>query len=81
MAVTPTPAAEVVEEGICPACGRVPVLGVIGVTDGFKAALLSHVDLVAVETLALQVSTLLENAQLYAELKSEESFRDNVITA
>ncbi|UCH84504.1 MAG: PAS domain S-box protein, partial [Candidatus Latescibacterota bacterium] len=58
-----------------------PVLGVVGVTDGFKAAVLSQVDLVAVETLALQISTLLENSQLYAELKHEESFRDNVINS
>jgi PAS domain S-box-containing protein len=65
----------------CPACGRLPVLGVIGVTDGFKAASLSQVDLVAVETLALQISTLLENSYLYAELKKEETFRENVINS
>ena len=68
-------------EAICPACGRLPVLGVIGVTDGFKAASLSQVDLVAVETLALQISTLLENSQLYTELQKEETFRDNIINS
>lgn len=66
---------------LCPACGRLPVLGVIGVTDGFKAASLSQVDLVAVETLALQISTLLENGYLYTELKKEETFRENVINS
>jgi PAS domain S-box-containing protein len=68
-------------EAICPACGRLPVLGVIGVTDGFKAGQLSQVDLVAVETLALQVSTLLENSQLYTELQKEETFRENIINS
>ncbi len=81
MTVTPSPDARPLEEGICPACGRIPVLGVVGVTDGFKASALSQVDLVAVETLALQVSTILENSQLYGELKYEETFRDNVINS
>jgi len=65
----------------CPACGRVPVLGVLGVTDGFKAASLSKVDLVSVETLAVQLSTMLENTRLFQELKHEESFRENVINS
>jgi PAS domain S-box-containing protein len=81
MSLTPSPDTDGVNDAICPACGRLPVLGVIGVTDGFKAAVLSQVDLVAVETLALQISTLLENSQLYTELKHEESFRDNVINS
>ncbi|MEJ2720621.1 MAG: ATP-binding protein [bacterium] len=81
MSLTPSPDGDSLDAAICPACGRLPVLGVIGVTDGFKAAVLSRVDLVAVETLALQISTLLENAQLYTELKNEESFRDNVINS
>jgi PAS domain S-box-containing protein len=79
----PFMAAETAElsEAICPACGRLPVLGMIGVTDGFKAASLSQVDLVAVETLALQISTLLENSYLYTELQKEETFRDNIINS
>jgi PAS domain S-box-containing protein len=81
MMMTPTPDTASSEDGICPSCGRLPVLGVLGVTDGFKAAVLSQVDLVAVETLALQISTLLENAQLYSELEYEESFRDDVINS
>ena len=72
---------DTLSEAICPACGRLPVLGVIGVTDGFKAGQLSQVDLVAVETLALQISTLLENSQLYTELQKEETFRENVINS
>jgi len=70
-----------VEEYSCPACGRVPILGVLGVTDGFKAASLSKVDLVSVETLAVQLSTMLENTRLFQELKQEESFRENVINS
>jgi len=81
LTATPSPDTKPLDEGICPACGRLPVLGVVGVTDGFKAGALSQVDLVAVETLALQVSTILENSQLYGELKNEESFRDNVINS
>ncbi|HER19649.1 MAG TPA: PAS domain S-box protein, partial [Chromatiales bacterium] len=65
----------------CPACQNIPILGVVGVTDGFKAASLSKVDLVSVETLAVQLSTMLENNRLYLELKQEESFRDNVINS
>ncbi len=65
----------------CPACDRIPLLGVLGVTDGFKAASLSRVDLVSVETLAVQLSTMLENNRLFAELQQEESFRDNVINS
>lgn len=72
---------EGLSDAICPACGRLPVLGVLGVTDGFKAASLSQVDLVSVETLALQISTLLENSQLYTELQKEETFRENVINS
>jgi PAS domain S-box-containing protein len=65
----------------CPGCHRFPILGVIGVTDGFKAASLSKVDLVSVETLALQIGTILENTRLYNELKQAESFRENVINS
>jgi PAS domain S-box-containing protein len=65
----------------CRACGRVPILGVLGVTDGFKAASLSKVDLVSVETLAVQLSTMLENTRLFQELRQEEGFRENVINS
>jgi PAS domain S-box-containing protein len=71
-----------IEHGFhCPACDRIPLLGVVGVTDGFKAASLSRVDLVSVETLAVQLGTMLENNRLFAELQQEESFRDNVINS
>jgi PAS domain S-box-containing protein len=65
----------------CPGCGRVPVLGLLGVTDGFKAASLSRVDLVSVETLAVQLGTMLENNRLFTELQQEERFRDDVINS
>ncbi|HET6348285.1 MAG TPA: ATP-binding protein [Candidatus Krumholzibacteria bacterium] len=71
-----------IEHGFtCPACGRVPVLGVLGVTDGFKAASLSRVDQVSVETLGVQLATMLENNRLFAELQQEERFRDDVINS
>jgi PAS domain S-box-containing protein len=65
----------------CPACAKVPLLGVLGVTDGFKAASLSRVDLVSVETLGVQLGTMLENNRLFAELQQEEQFRDDVINS
>jgi PAS domain S-box-containing protein len=65
----------------CPACGKVPLLGVLGVTDGFKAASLSRVDQVSVETLGVQLATMLENNRLFAELQQEEQFRDDVINS
>ncbi len=65
----------------CPVCERIPVLGVVGVTDGFKAAALTDDDLVSVENLAVQISTMLENNRLFAELKQEEGFRENVINS
>ncbi|HEX6789785.1 MAG TPA: ATP-binding protein [Candidatus Krumholzibacteria bacterium] len=65
----------------CPACGKVPLLGVLGVTDGFKAASLSRVDQVSVETLGVQLGTMLENNRLFAELQQEEQFRDDVINS
>jgi PAS domain S-box-containing protein len=68
-------------EARCPGCHRFPILGVIGVTDGFKAASLSKVDLVSVETLALQIGTILENTRLYSELEQAEAFRENVINS
>lgn len=71
-----------IEHGFsCPGCGKVPVLGVLGVTDGFKAASLSRVDLVSVETLGVQLATMLENNRLFAELQQEERFRDDVINS
>ncbi len=69
------------DEYRCSACGRVPVLGAIGVTDGYKAATMSKVDLVSIETLAVQISTMLENSRLFAELRSEEAFRQNIINS
>lgn len=81
LSMTPSPDETSFDSAICPACGRLPVLGVVGVTDGFKAGALVQVDLVAVETLSLQISTLLENTQLYSELKYEENFRDNIINS
>jgi PAS domain S-box-containing protein len=78
---SPSKDATTLDEAVCPACHRVPVLGIIGVTDGFKAADLNKIDLAAVETLALQVRTYLENSQLYLELQNEEVFRDNVINS
>jgi PAS domain S-box-containing protein len=73
--------ATAVEPYRCGACGRVPILGVLGVTDGFEAASLSKVDLVSVETLAVQLSTMLENTRLFQELRHEELFRENVINS
>lgn len=68
-----------IDLGTCPDCTNFPLLGLIGVTDGFKGEPLGSVDLVSVETIALQAGTTMENSQLYRGLAEEEKFRRNII--
>ena len=63
----------------CWGCAGFQVLGCILATDTGRGSPLSKVDLVMLETLAQNVSAVLENARLYEELKHEERFRDHVI--
>ena len=63
----------------CWGCSGFPVLGCILVTDTGRGMPLSKVDLVMLETLAQNVSAVLESARLYEELEHEERFREHVI--
>ncbi|MFQ5599193.1 MAG: nitrogen regulation protein NR(II) [Candidatus Krumholzibacteriia bacterium] len=63
----------------CWSCPGFPVLGCILATDAGRDVPLSKIDLIMLETLAQNLSTVLENARLYEELKREERFRENVI--
>lgn len=67
----------------CADPGRRPVgeevLGVLAVTDGFRARTVSTLDLITVETLAAHLATALENWGLYADLKEAERFREDII--
>lgn len=63
----------------CWGCAGFPVLGCILVTDAGRDAPLSKVDLVMLETMAQNVSAVLENARLFEDLKHEERFRDHLI--
>jgi PAS domain S-box-containing protein len=65
----------------CWSCTGFPLLGCLLVTDAERPGPLSRVDLVLLETLAANVAAVLENAQLYEELRREERFRDHVIGA
>lgn len=63
----------------CWGCTGFPVLGCMLAMDTGRGLPLSKVDLVMLETMAQNVSAVLENARLYEELKHEERFRDHVI--
>jgi PAS domain S-box-containing protein len=63
----------------CWSCTGFPVLGCIVATDTGRDVALSKVDRMMLETLAQNLSAVLENARLYEELKREERFRDHVI--
>jgi PAS domain S-box-containing protein len=62
----------------CWDCAALPLLGVVFVTDNGRDTPLSKIDLIMLETLAQNLSTVLENARLYEGLKREERFREHV---
>lgn len=62
----------------CWDCSAFPSLGFLVVTDTGRDVPLSKIDLIMLETLAQNLSTVLENARLYEDLKREERFREHV---
>ena len=68
-----------VDETRCWQCAGTQVIGCILATDAGREQPLSKVDLIMLETLAQNLATVLENAQLYEDLRREERFRENVI--
>jgi len=63
----------------CLACGGIPLLGALLVTDGYRATPLTNIDQVTIETVGSLVSSNMENWYLYQELRQEEIFRERVI--
>jgi PAS domain S-box-containing protein len=63
----------------CLACEIMPLLGVIGTVRGTDEPPLSPADLTQLESIALSVSPVVENARLYQDLRRSERFRLHVL--
>ena len=64
----------------CLDCAQFPVLGVLGV--GCRRAVdLASVETALLESIALSVAPVVENARLYHELRRSERFRDHVLNS
>ena len=63
----------------CLGCANIPLIGALIITDGYRAAQLTNIDQVTLETVGSLVSSNIENWMLYQELRQEEMFRENVI--
>ena len=63
----------------CLRCEVMPMLGVIGIARSVKTAPLASGDVTLLESIALSVAPVVENARLYQELRRSERFRDHVL--
>jgi PAS domain S-box-containing protein len=63
----------------CLACDLMPMLGVIGIARPAQAAPLTSSDVTLLESIALSVAPVVENARLYQELRRSERFRNHVL--
>ncbi len=63
----------------CLRCELMPMLGVIGVARPATTAPLAGGDVTLLESIALSVAPVVENARLYQELRRSERFRDHVL--
>jgi two-component system, NtrC family, nitrogen regulation sensor histidine kinase GlnL len=63
----------------CLGCDLLPILGVIGMARPAEAAPLTAADVTLLESIALSVSPVVENARLYQELRKSERFRIHVL--
>jgi signal transduction histidine kinase len=64
----------------CLDCAQFPILGVLGV--GCRRAVdLASVETTLLESIALSVAPVVENARLYHELRRSERFRDHVLNS
>ena len=63
----------------CLACDLLPILGVIGMARAAEAPPLTAADVALLESIALSVSPVVENARLYQELRKSERFRLHVL--
>ncbi len=62
----------------CLSCQQMSLLGLLIVTDGYRATPLTNIDQVTVETVGSLVSSNIENLLLYQELRQAEKFREKV---
>jgi PAS domain S-box-containing protein len=62
----------------CLSCNQMSLLGLLIVTDGYRATPLTNIDQVTVETVGSLVSSNIENWMLYQELRQSEKFREKV---
>jgi PAS domain S-box-containing protein len=63
----------------CLGCELMPMLGVIGLARGADAPSLGAGDVTLLESIALSVAPVVENARLYQELRRSERFREHVL--
>jgi PAS domain S-box-containing protein len=66
-------------QGHCLRCELMPMLGVIGIARPATCAPLASGDVTLLESIALSVAPVVENARLYQELRRSERFRDHVL--
>ncbi len=63
----------------CLGCSLMPMLGVIGMGRRSTAPALGSADVTLLESIALSVAPVVENARLYQELRKSERFRNHVL--
>ncbi|MFI5372328.1 MAG: nitrogen regulation protein NR(II), partial [Candidatus Eisenbacteria bacterium] len=63
----------------CLACELMPILGVIGIARSTGAEPLGHADVTALESIAMSVAPVVENARLTQDLRASERFRLHVL--
>jgi PAS domain S-box-containing protein len=65
----------------CLDCSRFPVLGVVGVGRSGPGPGLNPAEVTLLESVALSVAPVLENARLYVDLRRSERFLDHVLNS
>lgn len=63
----------------CLGCELLPILGVIGMARAANAPPITHADVSQLESIALSVAPVVENARLYQDLRKSERFRLHVL--
>lgn len=63
----------------CMGCELMPLLGVLGVARRRGSAALQQSDVQLIESIALSVAPVVENARLYQDLRKSERFREHVL--
>src|SRR6185436_11994811 len=61
------------------ACDRLPSLGVIAIARSAASPPLTAADVTLVESIALSVAPMVENAKLFQELRRSERFQQDIL--